>query len=321
MAKVLITGGAGFVGAKVAKLFVDNGDDVYIYDSFKQYLLPTPDTTQPNLLIRLKNFINEIELIQGDTLNKDHLRRALNKIKPDIIVHMAALPLAFMAIEHTEDACNSILTSTVNFLEIARDFNHHCRLVYTSSSMVYGDFESDMVAEDAPQNPKEIYGSFKLAGEVVCRGFTNCYGLDLSIVRPSAVYGPFDANQRVLQKFVTRAINGEPLIIDGDGSSRLDFTYVEDAAKGIFLAATHPKAKGETFNITRGRSRTLKDVVDIIQKYIPGLEVEYRPAPAFLPKRGTLDVTKARELLGYEPRYDLEQGIPIYIDHLQNSPI
>lgn len=318
---VLITGGAGFVGSRVAKRFVDDGDKVYILDTFKQYLIPDPEATPPNLLLRLKDFINDIELIQGDTLNKDFLRRTLNRVKPDVVVHMAALPLAFMAIEHTEDAMESIMNSTVNFLEIIRDFDHPCRLVYTSSSMTYGDFVTDPVTEESPQSPKEIYGSFKLATEIVCRGYMRCYDMDVTIVRPSAVYGPFDANQRVLQKFITRALNGESLKVDGDGSMRLDFTYVEDAAQAIYLAAIHPAAKGETFNVTRGEARSLKDAIDIIQQEIPELSVEYGPVPSYMPKRGTLSVDKAKKLLGYNPEYPLERGIPLYIEHLKNNPI
>ncbi len=321
MSKVFITGGAGFVGSRVAKRFVDDGNEVYIFDTFKQYLIPDPSAEPPNLLLRLKDFMDRIELIQGDTLNKDHLRRTLNRVKPDVIIHMAALPLAFMAIEHTEDAFQSILGSTVNFLEVLRDFDHPCRLVYTSSSMVYGNFVTDPVNEESPKDPKEIYGSFKLAGEIVCRGYMKCYNLDVAIVRPSAVYGPYDANQRVLQKFISRALKGEALKVDGDGSMRLDFTFVDDAAQAIELAATHPAAKGETFNITRGKAESLKDAIDIIQKEIPGLKVQYGPVPAYMPKRGTLDVTKARTLLGYEPQYDLAKGLKIYIDHLRTHAI
>jgi nucleoside-diphosphate-sugar epimerase len=321
MSKVFITGGAGFVGSRVARRFVERGDEVYIFDTFKQYLIPDPEVTPPNLLLRLKNFIDKVHLIQGDTLNKDHLRRTLNHIKPDIIIHMAALPLAFMAIEHTEDAFNSILASTVNFLEIVRDFEHPCRLVYTSSSMVYGNFVTDPVTEDAPKDPKEIYGSFKLSSEIVCRGYMKCYDLDLAIVRPSAVYGPYDANQRVIQKFIAKAMAGEPLHVDGDGSFRLDFTFVEDAAQAIELVATHPAAKGETFNITRGEARSLKEVIDILRKHFPDLEAEYGPAPAYMPKRGTLDVSKARNLLGYKPGYDLERGVSLYVEHLRNHAI
>lgn len=321
MARVLITGGAGFVGSRVARKCVERGDEVFVFDTFKQYLLPDPSADQPNLLIRLKDFIDKIELIQGDTLEKDHLRRTLAKVKPDVVVHMAALPLAFMAIEHSEDAFRSILESTVNFLEIIRDMERPCRLVYTSSSMVYGDFAGDSVTEEAPTDPKEIYGSFKLCGEIACRGYMKCYGLDVTIVRPSAVYGPYDANQRVLQKFIQRALAGEPLKVDGDGSMRLDFTYVDDAAQAIFLAATHPAAKGQTFNVTRGRSRSLKEAIDIIRTVIPELSVEYGPKPSYIPKRGTLDIDRAKTLLGFEPEYDLERGIPEYIEHLRTHPI
>lgn len=321
MRKVFITGGAGFVGSRVAKRFVDSGDAVFIFDTFKQYLIPNPEVSPPNLLIRLKDFIDRIELIQGDTLNKDHLRRVLQRVRPDVIIHMAALPLAFMAIEHSEDAFRSILESTVNFLEILRDFEHPCRLVYTSSSMTYGDFVTDPVTEDSPQSPKEIYGSFKLAAEVVCRGYMKCYKLDVSIVRPSAVYGPFDANQRVIQKFISKALRGQPLKVDGDGGMKLDFTFVDDAAQAIALVATHPKAKGETFNVTRGEARSLKDVIDIVRQHVPGLSVEYGPVPSYMPRRGTLDVTKARTLLGYKPEFPLERGVPLYIEHLRTHPI
>ena len=328
MAKVFITGGAGFVGSRVAKLFIDRGDQVYIFDTFKQYLIPDVNTSPPNLLLRLRDFIDKVEIVQGDTLNKDHLRRVLNRIKPDIIIHMAALPLAFMAIEHTEDAFQSILGSTVNFLEIIRDFDRPCRFVYTSSSMSYGDCVTDPITEDSPQSPKEIYGSFKLAGEVVCRGYMRCYKLDVAIVRPSAVYGPYDANQRVIQKFIARALSGEPFTLE-------DLPVIEKKMKEIVArdakitrevwsrndAKAWFLAKGETFNVTRGEARSLKDVLDVIQKEIPTLNVEYGPVPSYLPKRGTLDVTKAKTLLGYDPQYSLERGVKLYIEHLRNNPI
>ena len=321
MSKVLITGGGGFVGSRVAKKFVDAGDQVFIYDSFKQYILPKPDDEPTNLLVRLSEIYKKIEIVQGDTLNKDYLRRVLNRIKPDIIVHMAALPLASVAIEHTEDAFDSIMVSTINIMEVMRDFTHSCRMTYISSSMVYGDFELETVAEDAKKDPKDIYGSLKLAGEIIVRGYMKRYDLKTSIVRPSAVYGPFDANQRVLYKFVSRALQGLPLQVDSDGSIKLDFTYVDDAAQGIYLVSTHPKAIGETFNITRGEAHTLQEAVEIIKKNIPGVRVESIPTPAHIPHRGTLDITKARQLLEYTPEYDLEKGLTQYIEHLRKNPI
>ena len=321
MKKVFITGGAGFIGSRLGHIFVEKGYKVYLYDTFKQYLLPNLNDTQPNLLVRLADIYEQIELIQGDTLNKDFLRRNLNKIKPDVIVHMAALPLAVVAIEQTEEAFESILDSTVNIMEVMRDFEHSCRMVYASSSMVYGDFFTNTVTEEAPTKPKDIYGSFKLCGEIVARGYMQRYGLDIAIVRPSAVYGPYDANQRVLYKFIRHALNGDKLEVDGNGSIRLDFTYVDDTAMGFYLVATNPAASGETFNITRGESESLSDAIDIISEYIEGVEVEYKSVPDHIPERGTLNITKARDLLGYSPKYDLRKGLKKYIQHLRKHGI
>jgi nucleoside-diphosphate-sugar epimerase len=187
--------------------------------------------------------------------------------------------------------------------------------------MVYGDFRSSTVSETDNTEPKEIYGSLKLAGEIMVRGYANAYGLDTAIVRPSAVYGPYDSNQRVLQKFVTRALKQLPLKIDGDGSSRLDFTYVDDAAQGIYKVATHPDGAGQTFNITRGESKSLREAVEIIQSELGNVSIEYGPPVGYMPDRGTLDITKAQTLVGYEPAYSLEEGLARYIEHLRHHDI
>jgi nucleoside-diphosphate-sugar epimerase len=321
MRKAFITGGAGFIGSRVVREFLAADYEVMVFDSFKQYVAPDPHAEPINLLARLADISEDISLVTGDTLNKDFLRRALNRFKPDVVVHMAALPLANVAIEQTEEAFDSILVSTVNILEIVRDFDHECPVLYTSSSMVYGDFKTPSVTEEAPKDPKDIYGSIKLAGEIISAGYRKRYGIDVRTVRPTAVYGPYDANQRVLYKFITRALKGEPLTIDGDGSMALDFTYVDDTANGIFRIATTDAAKGETFNIARGKSESLSTAVSIISETIGDVKVEYGEVPAHIPSRGTLDVTKARELLGFEPQYGLERALPAYIQHLRNNPI
>ena len=321
MPKVLITGGAGFIGSRVARKFVEAGHDVVVFDTFKQYLIPEPSAPQHNLLVRLSDIFDRIEVVQGDTLNKDFLRRTLTRANPDIVVHMAALPLAALAIEHTEEAFDSILNSTVNILEVLRDFDRTCTLLYASSSMVYGDFQTDSVTEQSPTDPKEIYGSLKLAGEIISRSYMKRYGIDVRVVRPTAVYGPYDANQRVLYKFVTQALNGEKLVVDGDGSMSLDFTFVEDTAQGVYLTATHPGGAGEVFNIARGEARTLSNAIDIISEHVGGAEVEYRPVPDYIPARGTLDISRAHEKVGFDPEYDLERGLSDYISHLREHTI
>ena len=182
MDKVFITGGAGFVGSRIVRQFVDANYEVYVYDTFQQYLFPNPDETQHNLMIRLAEVYDRIEVIRGNTLNKDHLRRTINRIYPDIIIHTASLPLANVAIDSTEEAFDSILTSTFNLLEILRDFDKICRLVYLSSSMVYGDFQTETVSEEHPTNPKDIYGSIKLAGEILVSAYRKRHEIETSIV-------------------------------------------------------------------------------------------------------------------------------------------
>ena len=321
MQKALITGGAGFIGSRVVREFLAANYAVMVFDSFKQYVAPDPKAEPINLLARLADISDQISLITGNTLNKDFLRRTLNNYKPDIIVHMAALPLANVAIEQTEEAFDSILSSTVNILEVVRDFDHECSVVYTSSSMVYGDFQTPSVTEEAPKNPKDIYGSIKLAGEIISNGYQKRYGIDVRTVRPSAVYGPYDANQRVLYKFITQALQGETLTVDGDGSMALDFTYVKDTANGIYRIATNDAAKAETFNIARGQSETLSTAVSIISEIVSNVTVEYGEIPDHIPNRGTLDITKAKSLIGFKPQYGLEEALPTYIEHLRRNPI
>src|SRR5262249_49377536 len=159
------------------------------------YSLPEPGKDQPSFAFRLKDIFSQVELVRGSTLNKDFLRRTLNALEPEIIVHMAAMPLAALAIEHTEEAFQSILNSTQNILEVMRDMKKPARLVYVSSSMVYGDFLTPEVDEEThPKNPKDIYGAFKLAGEIIVAAYAKNYGIDYVMCRPSAVYGPTDTN-------------------------------------------------------------------------------------------------------------------------------
>jgi nucleoside-diphosphate-sugar epimerase len=317
--KVLVTGGAGFVGSYVVRRLLRGGHEVIVYDSFVQYMVPDANRLQPNVALRLKDVQDRIRIVRGSTLEKDDLRRVITAEHPDVIIHMAAMPLAALAIQRSEEAFHSILTSTRNILEILRDLETSCRLAFASSSMVYGDFLTECVTEDHPKNPRDIYGAFKLCGEIMIRAYAQNYDLDTAMFRPSAVYGPFDANDRVIQRFIRAALAGQPLIVHGDGSMRMDFTYVEDCADGIVACALHPAARGEVFNVTRGEARSLSDLVAILQTHFPDLTIEHCPKPDHVPLRGTLDVGKAQRMLGYVPKVSLEEGIARYVDHMKNN--
>lgn len=317
--RVVVTGGAGFVGNFVVRELLAAGYEVVIYDSFIAYLTPNRNSEKVDFTVRLQDIFDKVKIIRGNTLDKDFLRRQLNSVKPDVIIHMAAMPLAALAIEHTEEAFHSILTSTQNILEVLRDFGQLCRFVYISSSMVYGDFVTPEVdEEDHPKNPKDVYGAFKLAGEIIVKAYARNYGIDTVICRPSAVYGPYDANARVIRKFIGSAMRGEPLVLDGDGSMKLDFTHVEDCARTIALCAMSPQAKGQTFNVTRGEGRSLAELAAIIKSHFPDTVIQHRPKPAYMPMRGTLSIRRAREVVGCDPKVSLEEGVVRYIEHLRH---
>lgn len=316
MSRFFITGGAGFIGSYVAKSLVEQGHQVALYDSFVSYVYPMNEVYVYHITKRMETLNGRVEIIRGSTSEQDFLRHALMKFNPDRIIHLAAMPLANLAIERPEEAARTIITGTMNLLEIARDLNNLQRLVYISSSMVYGDFVTVPASEEHPTDPKEMYGSLKLAGELLTRAFGRLYGVDFAIVRPSAVYGMTDNNRRVLSIFLENALSGKPLVVRGADQS-LDFTFVTDAAQGIILAATMPQASGKVFNITRGRGRTILEVANIIADLLPGTEVKVEEADKNMPSRGTLDISLARNLLGYEPEVDIEDGLAKYVEFIK----
>ena len=320
MSKVLIAGGAGFIGSHLTKQFIDDHHDVYVIDNNIQYFYPLTKYSVKNMDYRHNVLLKNAKIFRANTLDVNDLRRLILQIEPEYIVNLAALPLAVTAVKNTEEAFSSILNSTQNFMEIIRDIKFLKNYVHISSSMIYGDFEKNPNPESANKEPIEIYGSMKLASEYLAKGYSQRFDFPLTIIRPSAVYGPTDNNYRVIQKFVESALKGEKIIANNPSSNRLDFTYVKDAAKGIKLATFYnDKNKINECNITRGESRSLEEVTKIIKDIFPKVKIEINSKKnGIYPKRGTLDIGKAREFLKFEPLYNLERGIEEYIKFIQD---
>jgi len=187
--------------------------------------------------------------------------------------------------------------------------------------MVYGDFIEVPAMEDHPKTPKDIYGGTKLAGEILTETYGRRYKINYTIVRPSGVYGPTDVNRRVVQIFLENALKNKKLILQGGGNNLIDFTYVEDCADGIYLAAVSSKGENQAFNITRGEGRSLIECTNILKTFFPNLTTQVEPAQPFRPKRGALSIQKARELLGYSPKFSLEQGVDKYFQFYQGTDL
>jgi UDP-glucose 4-epimerase len=322
MAQVFITGGAGFVGYHTARLLADEGHFVTAYDAFLNYIDPTISHYHDYLRTRLRDLDrDEIRLVRGDVRNVSALRSALAESQPDVVIHLAAIPLATASNRFSEEAIQINLNGTVALLEAVRATPSVRRLVFASSSFVYGDFRYEPADEEHPTEPVDVYGGTKLAGEALVKGFSRRFGAEYVIARLSAVYGATDANRRVSQVFVERALLGEPLTLDRGGASRIDFTYCDDVAAGVAAAALDEAAANQVFNITRGEGRSILELAEIIKALVPGTAIEESGPSEPRPERGALGIERARRLIGYEPRFSLEEGLERYLAFVRASGV
>lgn len=318
---VLVTGGLGFIGAACAKELIEQGDRLIIYDLLKSFVMtPTVDSYLDSLHERIKFLKKKAEIIEGDIRDAVRLRRAINRVKPDKIIHFAGLPIADVADQLADEAISINFGGTANLLQAAAELKPRLkRFINISSSMVYGDFQYTPADEKHPTVPKGIYGITKLGAEHLTRFYSQRFGFDYITLRPSAVYGPTDSNQRVVQLFIDNARQGRPIVLHDGGRGKLDFTYVADLVQGVILAAKTEKVKSETFNLTYGQGRSLAELARIIKEHFPKTKIISRMIAAELrrPKRGTMDVSRAKKILGYRPQYPLEKGVAEYLKFLE----
>jgi len=319
----LVTGGLGFIGSNLVKILLKKKivQKCILLDSYAGFVNPLKENFADLRKYRFTDYKN-IVIERGDAKDFRLIYKILDLYKPNLIFHTAAIPLAKIDnLNANESKVGSVDTTTnilecINFFKNKKKYNID-RFVYFSSSMIYGDLKKNVFSESDNLKPKEIYGTMKLAGEIVTKGLCNFYNIPYSIIRPSAVYGPTDMNNRVSQIFIQKALKGQEIKIQGK-NEKLDFTYVEDLADGAILAATKKGGKNKTFNITYGKSETLFKFVKILSKHYKNLNYKIEKRDNFRPKRGTLSVSKAKKLLNYKPKYNLEKGIKKYIDFVNS---
>lgn len=319
--KIALIGGAGFIGHNLALVLAKMGAEVHAVDSLQVNNLGAfsncHDDQNKTLYLHLINerlrLIREaaIPLHVVDARDYQVLSRCLSDIKPDTIVQLAAVAHANRANKDPYSTFDHSLRTLENALDCAR--GQDCHFIYFSSSMVYGNFDGDAVTEERHCEPLGIYGALKYSGEKLVIAYNQVFGLSYTIVRPSALYGERCVSRRVGQAFIENVLRGLPLTVNGDGSDALDFTYVQDLIQGLVLCMSKEEARNQTFNLTFGGARSLKQMIDIVQHHFPGIAVKFQPRDALMPERGTLSVEKAKRLLGYNPEYPLETGFVKYI--------
>ena len=252
-----------------------------------------------------------IQLYVQDARDYNSMTRIMGKLKPQTVVQLAAIAHANRANKDPFSTFDHNLRTLENALDCAKGMAGH--FIYFSSSMVYGNFETGTVDEDTVCHPLGIYGALKYSGELMTIAYNQVFDLPYTIVRPSALYGERCVSRRVGQVFIENALQGLDVTISGDGSDRLDFTYVGDFVQGLVKIIGNENSFNETFNITYGESRSIAQMAEILKEHFPGINLKYQPRDRLMPSRGTLSVEKAKKLVGYDPGYPLEKGFVEYI--------
>lgn len=312
----LVVGSSGFVGGYVCRNLIRDGWTVVGVDPINIYKPAQWALFLRHYEQRQKQQLGGLDTAYRlDASQPLEMQEVLNRHKPTIVLNFGGTAVADVCKNNIHEAVDSIYLLNANLLQLLKSSDTLERYFYVSSSMTYGDFQTDSPREDAPKEPKDPYGAIKLGGEHLIHSFHQQFALPYTIVRPSAIYGPLDSNMRVSGIFMLNAHLGKPLTVN-DPIEALDFTYIDDAANGMVLAATHANGENETFNITRGEGRTIEDFARAVASHFPGTRIEtgggeHMPGLS-RPKRGGLSIEKARQLLGYAPQYDLEAGVAEY---------
>ncbi|MFC2051105.1 SDR family oxidoreductase [Chloroflexota bacterium] len=298
--RILVTGGAGFIGSNlVDKLSLRNKVTVL-------------DNLSSGLLSNLEKSKDVITFINGDILDKGLLKDIVAEV--EYVFHLAASVGNVKSIEDPDFDMEVNIRGTINLLEACVNSNIK-RLVYSSSGAIFGEARYLPVDEDHPLYPESPYGVSKLAAEKYCFAFHKVHGLPVTALRYFNAYGPKQGSSgyaNVIAIFFTKIRDGKPLTIFGDGEQTRDFVYVGDIAKANILAAIHPAAAGEIFNIATGRGSSVNQMVTIIDRVSGQKNEVINDAPrAGEVKHSRASIEKAQRVLGYNPEISLEEGLPL----------
>lgn len=295
--KILVTGGAGFIGHNVVSRLEKMGHKCSIIDNMTTYGIIPQEEIDRLHKERRRHYVAPVECIDIGKDDKD-VDWVIKHYTPDIIIHMAGFPRQDFINKNSRLAANVMVGGLVGLLESAKKHKVK-RFIYISSSMVYGNFYED-VDENSPTSPKNQYSIFKLAGELLVKQS----GLQYNIIRPSTVYGERDIKDRVVSKFFLSAINGIPLKVRG-ADEKFSFTYIGDVVDGIILAALDEDYYNEIYNIVNSESRTLLEAAKLIIQIVGKGEIVVENKGMF---NHGLKMNKAKHDLGYNPKVNIEEG-------------
>ncbi|MBS1266586.1 MAG: L-arabinose 1-dehydrogenase (NAD(P)(+)) [Candidatus Woesearchaeota archaeon] len=306
---ILVTGGAGFIGSHVCEKLLKKRKKVICIDNFNDYYSPSVKENNVKNCLKSEYF----ELVYGDIRKKDLLSDLFNRFDINKIVHLAAMAGVRNSILKPKLYCDVNINGTLNLLELAKK-NNIGNFVFGSSSSVYGDSREIPFTENKIGKPISPYAATKLTGEIYCRMYNELYGLNINALRFFTVYGPRGRPDMATYKFTRMIDKGEELTMFGDGTSKRDYTYVSDIADGI-ISALNKKLGFEVFNLGNSDPIQLKEFISIIEKNV-GKKANIKQLPM---QTGDVfitcaDISKAKKILGYEPKTSIRQGIKKFVE-------
>lgn len=309
--KILVTGGAGFIGSHVVTSLIGEGHSVSVLDDFNDFYDPAIKRTN------VAAFADIVEVSEVDLRDWEGIRDLFEKVKPDAVIHLAARAGVRPSILDPKLYLDTNVTGTYHVLEAARLSG--CRkILFASSSSVYGLSKTIPFREDQPLlQTLSPYAATKIAGEQLCGNYVNLHGFRIACLRFFTVYGPCQRPDLAIHSFTDAIEHGRPIRQFGDGSTRRDYTYIDDIVQGVLGALSYVDAEGplfEIFNLGENETTTLSRLIATIERALGKKAViERNPDQKGDMPLTAADITKARTLLGYAPRTPIREGIPKFV--------
>jgi UDP-glucuronate 4-epimerase len=312
MKNILITGGAGFIGSHLAdRLLSEGACQVTILDDFNDFY--DPSIKRENICAHLSN--QRYKLVEADIRDRHALARAFEDYRFDCIVHLAARAGVRSSLLEPQLYLETNVNGTLNLLELAQEHRVE-QFIFGSSSSVYGINAKAPFSEDDPIfNPISPYAATKAAGELLCHTYAHLYGMRIVCLRFFTVYGARQRPDLAIHKFAKLISAGKPIPVFGDGTTRRDYTYIDDITAGVHAAIDYDASNYEVINLGESRTVELRELISLLEDALgQHAEIDWQPLqPGDVPQTFA-DIAKARRLLGYNPRTQIEAGIRKFVE-------
>ncbi|MCP8311757.1 MAG: GDP-mannose 4,6-dehydratase [Candidatus Methylarchaceae archaeon HK01B] len=306
--KILVTGGAGFIGSHLIERSLKEGYEITCLDNFNDYYSPEIKRNNVKPFLKKSNF----KLVEADIRDKDALKRVFERFEFHKVIHLAAQTGVRSSLKEPSLYMDVNVNGTLNLLELSKEYLIKS-FVFGSSSSVYGATKEIPSSEEGELKPISPYGVSKRAGELLCSAYNHLHHLPITILRFFTVYGPRQRPDMAIHKFTKLIEEGKEICLYGDGKSKRDYTYISDIIGGI-MSVLNGDFYFQIFNLGNSEPINLSHLVSLIEKYLSrSAKIRYLPEQLSDPFTTYADISKSRRLLNYHPKVKIEKGIERFV--------